>query len=75
MATRRSSFHGPEYRRFQEKLTKARAEAGMTQRQVAAALGKPPSYVAKVESGERRVDFLELKRFAKLYQKPLNYFE
>lgn len=31
----------------------------MTQRDVAAALGKPPSFVAKIEVGERRLDVLE----------------
>jgi len=30
--------------------------------------------VAKCESGERRVDVVELLDFAKLYKKPLTYF-
>jgi hypothetical protein len=37
-------------------------------------LGKSQSYVSKCESGERRVDFVELLDFAKLYQKSLDFF-
>lgn len=46
----------------------------MTQVEVASSLGKHQSYVAKCESGERRVDVVELSEFAKLYNKPLNFF-
>jgi transcriptional regulator with XRE-family HTH domain len=31
----------------------------MTQRDLASSLGKPPSWVAKVESRERRLDIIE----------------
>ncbi len=40
-------------------LIKARNAAGMTQRDVAKMLGKPPSFVAKVESIERNLSVLE----------------
>jgi transcriptional regulator with XRE-family HTH domain len=40
-------------------LVEARKAAGLTQTQVAEKLGKPPSYVAKYELGERRLDVLE----------------
>jgi len=43
--------------------------------QVARILGKPQSYVSKLEIGERRVDFLELQILAHVYRKPLSYFE
>ena len=36
-----------------------RKAAGLTQTAVAARLGKPPSYVAKYEGGDRRLDVLE----------------
>ena len=42
--------------------------------QVAKALGKHQSFVAKCESGERRVDVIELSEFAHIYKKPLEYF-
>jgi transcriptional regulator with XRE-family HTH domain len=40
-------------------LVEARSEAGLTQRQLAARLKRPHSYVAKVEIGERRLDVIE----------------
>jgi transcriptional regulator with XRE-family HTH domain len=62
------------YRRFMEKLRRARLDAGLTQAQVAAFLGKPQSFVSKVEAGERRVDFVELQVLAQAYGKPVAYF-
>ena len=38
-------------------------------------LGRPQSFVSKFESGERRVDFVELQHLAKIYRKPLSFFE
>lgn len=46
----------------------------MKQEDVARALGKPQSFISKCESGERRVDFVELLDFAQLYKKNLSYF-
>lgn len=46
----------------------------MTQVGVAKELGQTQVYVSKCESGERRVDFVELTKFAKLYGKPLDFF-
>jgi transcriptional regulator with XRE-family HTH domain len=37
----------------------------MTQRQLASAIGKPPSFVAKVEQGERRLDIVEFIAIAR----------
>ena len=63
------------YQRLWDKLRAARREAELTQVQVARILGKPQSYVSKLEIGERRMDFLELQILAYVYQKPLSYFE
>ena len=38
-----------------------RQEAELRQEDVAANLGKPQSFVSKYESGERRLDILELR--------------
>lgn len=69
-----SSLHEPEYQEFLHRLKMARKEAGLTQVEVAARLGRPQSFVAKCESGERRVDIVELGRFAREYGKPIEYF-
>jgi transcriptional regulator with XRE-family HTH domain len=42
-------------------LKTLRLEAGLSQAQVAKALGLPQSFVSKYESGERRLDLLELR--------------
>ncbi|TAL32087.1 MAG: XRE family transcriptional regulator [Phenylobacterium sp.] len=47
------------YKSAIEALVKARHQAGKTQREIATLIGKPPSFVAKVETGERRLDFVE----------------
>jgi transcriptional regulator with XRE-family HTH domain len=69
-----SSVHTKRYRVFLARFRQARREARLTQVEVARALKVPQSYLSKCESGERRVDVVELERFAKLYRKPLTYF-
>ena len=44
---------------LRKELREARLRAELRQVDVATRLGKPQSYVAKVESGERRIDFIE----------------
>ena len=44
-------------------LKDARHERGLRQLDVALALGRPQSYVAKVESGERKVDCIDVIDF------------
>jgi transcriptional regulator with XRE-family HTH domain len=68
------SVHSERYRVFLSRLKQARVEAGMTQVMVATALRRPQSYVAKCESGERRVDVVELEDFARLYRRAVQFF-
>jgi len=63
-----------EYEAIIERLRKARQEAGLRQVDVAKKLGRPQSYISRVESGEYRVDVLEITKFAKLYKKNVDYF-
>ena len=42
--------------------------------EVAQRLRKPQSFVSKCESGERRVDVVEVERFAEIYGKEVSYF-
>lgn len=44
---------------------------GLTQAEVAQALGTTQAYVSKSESGERRMDAVELYDFARVYGAPL----
>jgi len=70
----KKSIHTKEYAVFVERLRKAREEAHLTQVQVAKKLGRPQSHVSNIESGQQRVDVVELKRFATMYKKDINYF-
>lgn len=69
-----SIVYSGEYQDFLKRLHKARKLAKLTQVQVAKRLNKQQTYVSKCELGERRVDAVELKHFALLYQKPLDFF-
>jgi transcriptional regulator with XRE-family HTH domain len=64
----------PDYRAMVERLKLARKEAGLTQEEVAERLGKPQSYVSKVERAERRIDPPELARLAAVYGRDVGWF-
>ncbi len=66
---------GPAYGRLRERLKAARIEAGLTQARVAHLVGRPQSFVSKIEVGERHVDFIEMQVLATIYGKPLSNFE
>jgi len=68
------TIYSPDHKKLIEKLKKARKEAGLDQIKAAKLLGKTQSYVSKAESGQRRLDIMQLKDFAKIYKKTLNYF-
>lgn len=55
----RKSTHTSEYRALRLALLRAREAAGLSQRDLAARLKVTHSWVAKVESGERRIDVVE----------------
>ena len=63
-----------EHKYIVEQLKKAREGVGLSQEEVAKILGKTQSYISKIESGQRKVDVVQLKEFAKIYQKPLDFF-
>ena len=58
------SIYSAEYQRLCSLLRELRHEACLTQVQVAARLGVPQSFVSKYESGERRLDVVELGHVA-----------
>jgi transcriptional regulator with XRE-family HTH domain len=57
-----------------KRLREARKAAGLTQAEVARLLRRPQSFVSTLESGERRIDLIELLQLAKLYTIPIARF-
>lgn len=54
----------PAYSRLRRLLIEARTDAGLKQADLARKLGKPQSYVSKIEAGERRLDVIEFADLA-----------
>lgn len=67
-------IYSEEHKYMVSQLTKARQETGLDQEKVAKILKKSQSYISKIESGQRRIDVVQLKEFAKVYKKDINYF-
>jgi transcriptional regulator with XRE-family HTH domain len=63
-----------EHKRITEKLKMAREESALDQKEVAKKLGRTQSYVSKIETGQRRLDIVQLREFAKIYKKKLDFF-
>ena len=55
----RKSTHTVEYSLLRERLVAMRQKAGLSQRDLARRIQVPHTWVAKVESGERRIDLIE----------------
>ncbi|NIH84593.1 helix-turn-helix domain-containing protein [Amycolatopsis granulosa] len=58
------SIYSAEYQQLCRLLRELRQEAGLTQVQVAERLGVPQSFVSKYETGERRLDVVELRHIS-----------
>jgi len=57
-----------------ERLREAREYLGFSQEEVATFLGISRSALSLMETGQRKVDALELKKLASLYKRPVGYF-
>jgi transcriptional regulator with XRE-family HTH domain len=68
------SRHSKQYERLLHELRQMRKAAGLTQTAVGAKFGAHASFVSKIESGERRIDVVELHEFCRLCGVPLTTF-
>lgn len=73
MSKARSRFT-PEYEVMLERLIAKRKAAGLTQQQVADALGKPQSHVSKCESRDRELSIIDLLRWCQALGTTLSAF-
>lgn len=62
------------HKRLVSKLVKARRNARLMQIDAARKLGRTQSYISKIESGQRRIDTVQLKEFARPYKKRIDFF-
>ena len=62
---RRDPSAGP-YKVLREKIVAARKAAGLSQETLAQQIGRPQSFVAKVERGERSIDVVEFLAIGRL---------
>jgi transcriptional regulator with XRE-family HTH domain len=53
------SLHDPRYIELIARLRKLRRSKNLSQRELARRMGKPQSFVSKIETGERRIDLIE----------------
>ncbi|MCL4386445.1 MAG: helix-turn-helix transcriptional regulator [Cyanobacteria bacterium] len=68
------TIYSNDYNFLTKQLKSARLESGLNQVEIAKLLGKTQSYISKIESGQLRIDIIQLKELAKLYKKDINYF-
>ncbi|WP_226052847.1 helix-turn-helix domain-containing protein [Dickeya chrysanthemi] len=61
-----ASTYSAEYQRIIKALRAARIAQGVNQATLAQALGKPQSFIAKIENGERRLDIVEFIHISRL---------
>lgn len=57
-----------------QRIREAREYLGLSQGAVADAIGVPRPSISMMESGQRKVSADELRKLAKLYRKPYEYF-
>lgn len=59
------SIHSRDYQVLRDLLVAQRKAQGLTQADVALRIGRPQSFVAKYEGGERRIDVVEFLTVAR----------
>ena len=65
---------GFDRRELGDRLKNSREYLGYSQDEVASVVGLPRSAISLIESGQRKIDISELKRFSDLYEQSINYF-
>ena len=70
----KKTIYSEDHKYIVVRLKQARKDANLDQLEVAKRLGKTQSFVSKIESGQRRIDLVQIKEFAMLYKKPFEYF-
>jgi transcriptional regulator with XRE-family HTH domain len=64
--TLRKTLRTKGHRTLIDILVESREQAGLTQRDLAARLRRPHSFIGRIEAGERRVDVIEFIEIARV---------
>ncbi len=70
----KKTIYTNEHKYIIQQLKIARIDSGLDQEEVAKLLQKTQSYISKIESGQRRIDVVQLKELAKVYKKSIDFF-
>ncbi|MBY5933739.1 helix-turn-helix domain-containing protein [Tateyamaria omphalii] len=65
------SLRTPGHQALMQVLVETRKSKGVTQQELADRLDRPQSYVAKIETGERRLDVVEFVEWAVVLEAPV----
>jgi transcriptional regulator with XRE-family HTH domain len=68
------TIYTKEHSELVKRLKEARLASDLSQIEASKKLGKSQSYVSKIETGQLRVDIVQLKELAKAYKKDINFF-
>jgi transcriptional regulator with XRE-family HTH domain len=63
-----------EYKVLLEQIYRLRLGSGLRQADLADKLGVPQSFISKIESGERKIDLVELRALCKALGSDINEF-
>jgi transcriptional regulator with XRE-family HTH domain len=66
--TLRKTLRSKGHRALIDLLVSTRNQAGLTQRDLAARLKRPHSFIGRIEAGERRVDVVEFIEIAQVLE-------
>jgi transcriptional regulator with XRE-family HTH domain len=64
----------PDWAEVGRRLKGVREYLNLSQQVVSATTGVPRSAISDIERGQRKVDSLELRKFARFYSYPVGYF-
>ena len=66
------TIHDQRYIEVVALIRRARERSGKTQSEIAKILGRPQSYISKIETCERRIDVVELLQLCRAIGVPLS---
>lgn len=70
----KKTIYSEEHKYLVKQLKRGRKEIGLTQVEVARIIDRSQSCISKIESGQRRIDLLQLIQLANVYKKSISFF-